>query len=230
MAKKRLLMVLSSHDEMGISGLKTGNWYDEVATPYYKFRAAGFGVTLASPRGGVAPIDPLSREEAFTTDHTRQFDTDEAAQWALAHTFRFNDIDVNDFAAVFFPGGYGQQWDMSSDLNVIRAIESWVAREIPVALVCHAPSILRDARKKNGEPLVKGLNVTGFTDAEDEELDVARHLLFSVEKMLIANGGKYKRSSKNWEPNVAEDGALLTGQNPASAAPLADRLIARLGK
>src|SRR5262245_62155194 len=228
MAKTRVLMVLTSHDEMGVSGKKTGNWFDEVATPYYKFLEAGFDVTLASPRGGAAPIDPLSYEQLFMPDSSRRFLDDPAAARALAHTRRFNDVDVNDYDGVFFPGGYGQLWDLASDLKVVRQIEHWVSNGTPVAMVCHAPAILRDAKKPNGEPLVNGMKVTGFTDAEDEELDLARHLLFSLERALILNGAKFLRSDKNWQANVVEDGVLITGQNPASAAPIADALVAHV--
>jgi len=228
MAKKRILMVLTSHDEMGVSGKPTGNWFDEVATPYYAFLKAGFDLTIASPKGGPAPIDPFTYEDPFRSDNTRRFLHDPSAGRALASTRRFKGIDVGDFDGAFFPGGYGQLWDLASDLSVVRAIEAWLQKGTPVAMVCHAPGILRDAKKPDGEPLVKGLNVTGFTDAEDEELDLARHLLFSLERALKLNGGNFKRSSRNWQPNVVEDGALITGQNPASAAPLADRLVARV--
>lgn len=228
MSAKRLLMVLTSHEEIGISGKKTGNWFDEVATPYYKFKEAGFDVTIASPKGGSAPIDPFSYDDGFMTESTRRFLGDAAAQRALAETLRFNDIDSDDYAGVFFPGGYGQLWDLASDLKVIRSIEQWIAKNTPVAMVCHAPAVLRDAKKVNGEPLVQGMNVTGFTDAEDTELDLSRHLLFSLEKALTINGANFKRSNRNWSPNVVEDGALITGQNPASAAPIADALVAHI--
>ena len=228
MTPKRVLMVLTSHEELGISGKKTGNWFDEVATPYYKFREAGFDVTIASPKGGTAPIDPLSYDDAFMSESGRKFLGDPAAQRALSNTLRFNEIDANDYAGVFFPGGYGQLWDLASDLKVIRSIETWLATNTPVAMVCHAPAVLRDAKKSNGEPLVQGMNVTGFTDAEDQELDLSRHLLFSLERALTINGANFKRSNRNWSPNVVEDGALITGQNPASAAPIADALITRI--
>ncbi len=228
MAKKRVLMVLTSHEDMGVSGKKTGNWFDEVATPYYRFKEAGFDLTMASPKGGLAPIDPFSYDDLFMTENTHRFLEDPAAQRALANTIRFKDIDVNDYDGVFFPGGYGQLWDLASDSQVIRSIENWIQANTPVAMVCHAPAILRNAKKPDGEPLVKGMDVTGFTDAEDEELDLARHLLFSLEQALIQNGANFKRSNQNWSPNVVEDGALITGQNPASAAPIADALVARL--
>ncbi len=228
MAKKRVLMVLTSHEDMGVSGKKTGNWFDEVATPYYRFKEAGFDLTVASPKGGAAPIDPFSYDDLFMTENTHRFLEDPAAQRALSNTLRFKDIDVNDYDGVFFPGGYGQLWDLASDSKVIRSIENWIQKNTPVAMVCHAPAILRDAKKPDGEPLVKGMDVTGFTDAEDEELDLARHLLFSLEQALIQNGANFKRSNQNWSPNVVEDGALITGQNPASAAPIADALVARL--
>jgi putative intracellular protease/amidase len=228
MTPKRVLMILTSHDDLGISGKKTGNWFDEVATPYYKFRQAGFDVTIASAKGGTAPIDPLSYDDAFMTESGRKFLADPAAQRALLNTLRFNEIDENDYAGVFFPGGYGQLWDLASDLKVIRSIETWLATNIPVAMVCHAPAVLRDAKKSNGEPLVQGMNITGFTDTEDQELGLSRHLLFSLERALTINGANFKRSNRNWSPNVVEDGALITGQNPASAAPIADALIAHI--
>jgi putative intracellular protease/amidase len=224
----RVLMVLTSHDMMGVSGKKTGNWFDEVATPYYTFRERGFDVVLASPQGGAAPVDPLSLHQAFTTAQTGRFESDPIARRALASTLRLSDVDYHDFDGAFFPGGYGQLWDLANSSLAIRMIEDMVATDTPVAMVCHAPAILRDTRKPNGEPLVKGRNVTGFTDAEDKELDLTRHLLFSVEKMLIANGGNYSRSATNWAANVVEDGALITGQNPASAAPVAELLASRL--
>jgi putative intracellular protease/amidase len=160
MTAKRVLMVLTFHDMLGVSGKKTGNWFDEVATPYYKFKDAGFDVTIASPKGGPGPIDPFSYDDVFMTENTRKFLGDAAAQRALATTLKFNDIDVSEYAGVFFPGGYGQLWDLANDSKVIHSIEKWIAEKTPVAMVCHAPAILRDAKKPNGEPLVKGMNLT----------------------------------------------------------------------
>ncbi len=225
---KRVLMVLTSHENMGVSGKKTGNWFDEVATPYYTFKEHGIKVVMASPKGGAAPIDPFSYDDAFTTDNTHRFEDDPTAQRALANTAKLSEINYRDFDGAFFPGGYGQLWDLASDSFAIAMIEEMIEAETPVAMVCHAPAILRDAKKPNGEPLVKGKVVTGFTDSEDNELDLSQHLLFSLEQALIANGANFKRSNANWTPNVVEDGALITGQNPASAAPIAEVLANRL--
>ena len=213
---------------MGPSGKKTGNWFDEVATPYYTFKERGFDVVLASPQGGPAPVDPFSFDSAFTTANTDRFEKDGVAQRALANTLKLNDVNYRDFDGAFFPGGYGQLWDLASNSLVIKMIEDLIQTSTPVAMVCHAPAILRDTKKPNGEPLVKGLKVTGFTDAEDDELDLSRHLLFSLEKMLMANGGDFVRSPANWNANVVEDGALITGQNPGSAAPIAQVLADRI--
>src|SRR5271157_40666 len=225
---KRVLMVLTSHDLMGLSGKKTGNWFDEVATPYYTFKERGFEVVIASPQGGAAPIDPFSFDKAFKTSNTERFESDPTAQRALANTLKLSEVNYHDFDGAFFPGGYGQLWDLASNSLAIKLIEDMIEKETPVAMVCHAPAILRDTKKPNGEPLVKGRRVTGFTDAEDDELDLSRHLLFSLEKMLIGNGADFIRSGKNWNANVVEDGALITGQNPASANAIAEVLANRL--
>ena len=227
---QRVLMPMSSHADMGTSGIKTGSWFEEVATPYYEFLDAGFQVVFASPNGGAAPIDHLSMQPPFTTANTDRFLDDPVGMRAVADTASLHRLDVDVFDALFFPGGYGLLWDLASDSYTIRLIERFVADGKPVAMVCHAPGILRDAKAPNGDPLVKGRRVTGFTNAEDDELDLSRHLLFSLEDELKAKGAAYESSDVNWEPNVVESGPLLTGQNPASAPPLARALTQRLAK
>jgi putative intracellular protease/amidase len=222
---KRILMVLTSHEDMGVSGKKTGNWFDEVATPFYKFREEGYEVVVASPRGGKAPIDPFSYEEAFMTANTKKFLTDDAALRVLANTVKLSEVNHTGFDAAFFPGGYGQLWDLSSDSKALQVIQDLIEAETPVAMICHAPAILRDAKKRNGEPLVKGRKLTGFSNSEDDELDLSRHLLFQLETALKEKGANYVRSAKNWEPLVVEDGALITGQNPATASAIAAALV-----
>jgi putative intracellular protease/amidase len=225
---KRILMVLTSHEDMGVSGKKTGNWFDEVATPFYKFREEGFEVVVASPKGGKAPIDPFSYEEAFMTDNTKKFLKDDAALRVLGNTAKLSEINYASFDAAFFPGGYGQLWDLASDSKALQVIQDLIEAEKPVAMICHAPAILRDAKKRNGKPLVTGRRLTGFSNSEDDELNLSRHLLFQLETSLKEKGANYVRSAKNWEPFVVEDGALITGQNPGSAPGIAAALCNRL--
>jgi len=226
--QKRVLIVMSSESRMGLSGKVTGTWFEEVATPYYKLRNAGYEVVMASLKGGDAPIDLLSLQAPFTTANTDKFLNDAVAMTTLKNTNKLSDLNVDDFDALFIPGGYGLLWDLASDSFTIKMIEDFYANNKPVAMVCHAPAILRDAKKRNGEPLVKGLRVTGFMNAEDDELDLSRHLLFSLEDMLKANGANYKGTNKNWQAHIEIDGPLMTGQNPASAPVLADALIKHL--
>ncbi|WP_394388765.1 type 1 glutamine amidotransferase domain-containing protein [Shewanella woodyi] len=225
---KRVLIVMSSESAMGISGKLTGTWFEEVATPYYTLRKEGYEVVMASLEGGDAPIDLLSMQAPFTTPNTDKFLNDIVAMHALENTNKLSEINPDDFDALFFPGGYGLLWDLASDSMTIKMIEDFYAANKPIAMVCHAPAILRDVKKANGEPLVKGLTVTGFMNAEDDELDLSRHLLFSLEDMLKANGGNYKKTKKNWVAHIEIDGPLMTGQNPASAPVLAKALAKRL--
>jgi putative intracellular protease/amidase len=221
---KRALIVMSSHAELGLSGKRTGTWFEEAATPYYTFKDAGIEVLFASLKGGEAPIDLLSLQAPFTTANTDKFLKDSVAMKALRETNMLSGLNTDDFDALFFPGGYGLLWDLASDSYTIRLIERFHRSEKPIAMICHAPAILRDAKKPNGEPLVKGLTVTGFMNAEDDELDLSRHLLFSLQDMLKERGANYRGSSRNWEAHIERDGVLMTGQNPASAPLLAAAL------
>jgi putative intracellular protease/amidase len=225
--QKRVLLVMSSLDEMGISGKQTGTWFTELAAPYYILTEAGYEVVFASPDGGEAPIDLLSMKVPFTTEYTDRFLTDPVAMFAAKTTRKLRNINYNTFDAVFFPGGYGLLWDLASDSHVIKLIRDFHATNRPIAMVCHAPAILRDVKKADGEYLVKGVSLTGFKNEEDNEIELLDHLLFSLEDELKRRGANYL-SKANWEPNVVVDGVLMTGQSPASAAPLAEALAARL--
>ena len=225
--QKRVLLIMTSVDEMGISGKQTGTWFTEVAAPYYILTEAGFEVVFASPQGGDAPIDLLSMKPPYTTEYTDRFSMDSVALYAIRNTRHLRSIDYNTYDAVFFPGGYGLLWDLASDSFAIKLIEDFYASDRPIAMVCHGPAILRDVKKPNGEYLVKGLKLTGFKNDEDSEIELLHHLLFSLEDELKHRGANYM-SKKNWEPNVVEDGVLMTGQSPASAAPLAEALSSRL--
>ncbi len=227
--QKRVLLIMSSYDDMGISGKQTGTWFTELAAPYYILTEAGYEVVFASPYGGEAPIDLLSMKVPFTTEYTDKFLNDPVALFAAKHTRKLRNIDYNTFDAVFFPGGYGLLTDLASDQFVVKLIRDFYETNRPIAMVCHAPAILRDVKLSNGDFLAKGKNLTGFKDAEDAEIELDKHLLFSLEQELKGRGANYK-SVTNWAPNVVVDGALMTGQSPASAAPLAVKLAETLSK
>lgn len=225
--QKRVLLVMSSVDEMGISGKQTGTWFTELAAPYYILTEADYEVVFASPDGGEAPIDLLSMKAPFTTEYTERFFNDPVAMHAAKNTRKLREVDYSTFDALFVPGGYGLIWDLASDSYTIKMIKDFYESERPVAMVCHAPAILRDIKLSNGEYLVNGVDLTGFKNAEDSEIELLHHLLFSLEDELKNRGANYI-SKGNWEPNVVEDGALMTGQSPASAPPLAEALARRL--
>ena len=224
---KRILVVLTSHDQLGDTGEKTGFWLEEFAAPYYVFKDAGAVVTLASPKGGQPPLDPKSDAEDSQTDETRRFKQDDAAQAELANTHLLSEMKADDFDAVFYPGGHGPLWDLVDDKDSIKLIETFIAQGKPVASVCHAPIVLVNAKDSNGEPLVKGRQVTGFTNGEEDAVgltDVVPHL---VEDALQKCGGIYSKADI-FTPYVREDGQLITGQNPPSSAPTAEALMAWL--
>lgn len=220
----KVLMVLTSHDQLGNTGRKTGFWLEELAAPYYAFKDAGAEIVLASPKGGQPPLDPKSNEPAFQTDDTRRFEADARATAQLAATVRLDSVNQADFDTVFYPGGHGPLWDLAEDKHSIALIESFLAARKPVALVCHAPGALRHVRQPDGRPLVDGKNVTGFTNTEEAAVELTDVVPFLVEDELKAKGGHFVRG-QDWAPHVVQDGLLITGQNPASSAPAAQLLL-----
>lgn len=225
----KILMVLTSHDELGNTGRKTGFWLEELAAPYYVFKDAGVQIVLASPKGGKPPLDRKSNEPDFQTDLTRRFEADPAALADLANTAKLKDVVKDEFDAVFYPGGHGPMWDLAEDRDSIGLIEHTVAIGKPVALVCHAPGVLRHVKAPDGKPLVSGKSVTGFTNTEEEAVGLTKIVPFLVEDELKAKGGNYTKGA-DWQPYVLEDGLLLTGQNPASSEPAAKALLEKLRK
>jgi putative intracellular protease/amidase len=219
-----ILMVLTSHDRLGDTGKKTGFWLEEFAAPYYVFKDAGAKITLASPAGGQPPLDPKSDEPGFQTDATRRFKGDPEAQQALAHTALLARVSPGEFDAVFYPGGHGPMWDLVQDPDSIRLIETTFAQGKPLALVCHAPGVLRHVKAPDGSLLVNGRQVTGFTNGEEEAVQLTKVVPFLVEDMLIQAGAKYSKGP-DWQPYVLNDGKLVTGQNPASSEPAAHALL-----
>ncbi|SLN23337.1 type 1 glutamine amidotransferase domain-containing protein [Roseisalinus antarcticus] len=220
----KILMVLTSHDQLGDTGNKTGFWLEEFAAPYYVFKDAGAEVTMASPKGGQPPLDPGSDTDDAQTAATKRFKSDDAAQQALAKTEVLSDVSADGFDAVFYPGGHGPLWDLSEDSDSRALIETFAASGRPVAAVCHAPAVFKNVQRADGKPLVLGKTVTGFTNTEEEAAGLTKVVPFLVEDMLVSNGGNY-RKGEDWASFAVTDGKLVTGQNPASSEAAAHRLM-----
>lgn len=226
----RILIVLTSHDKLGDTGRKTGFWLEEFAAPYYVFVDAGAEVTLASPAGGQPPLDPKSDEPDAQTAATERFRQDAAAQQALATTRTLAEVQAADFDAVFYPGGHGPLWDLAEDRRSVGLIEAMLAAGKPVGAVCHAPGVLRHAKTPGGKPLVAGRKVTGFSDAEEDAVQLTAVVPFLVETELKKLGGDYSKAPELFAAHVVRDGLLITGQNPGSSADTAEAVLAALQK
>ncbi|WP_417524079.1 type 1 glutamine amidotransferase domain-containing protein [Marinovum sp.] len=220
----KILMVLTSHDQLGDTGKKTGFWLEEFAAPYYVFKDAGAEVTLASHKGGQPPLDPSSNTDDTQTEATKRFKQDEAAQKQLAETDVLSSVSPEGFDAVFYPGGHGPLWDLAEDADSRALIEAFASSDRPVGAVCHAPAVFRHTKGQDGKPLVSGKTVTGFTNTEEEAVGLTDIVPFLVEDMLKANGGDYRKGD-DWASFVVKDGKLVTGQNPASSEEAARELL-----
>lgn len=223
----RILIVLTSHDTLGATGRKTGFWLEELAAPYYAFKEAGATLVLASPAGGQPPLDPKSNEPAFQTALTQRFEADAGAKAQLADTVRLDSVSADDFDAVFYPGGHGPLWDLAEDARSIALIEAFIGANKPVALVCHAPGVLRHVKRADGLPLVHGKQVTGFTNTEEAAVELTDIVPFLVEDELKSSGGVFTRTD-DWGSYVVVDGLLITGQNPGSSDAAAVALLRKL--
>jgi putative intracellular protease/amidase len=223
----KILMVLTSHDKLCNTGKKTGFWLEEFAAPYYVFKDAGSEVTLASPKGGPPPVDPTSDGEDAQTEATKRFKGDKAAQSDLANTVVLSTVSTDGFDAIFYPGGHGPLWDLSEDAHSIKLIERFAADDRPIGAVCHGPAVFKHPRGADGESLVSGKTVTGFTNSEEDGVGLTEVVPFLVEDMLKANGGAYEKGA-DWASFVVTDGKLVTGQNPASSEEAARKLLGLL--
>ncbi len=222
-----VLFVLTSHDQLGNTGHKTGFWIEEFAAPYYVFFDAGINVTLASPKGGQPPIDPKSAAPENQTEATRRFEQDEALKEKLSLTLKLSDVSADEYDAIFFPGGHGPMWDLSKDPDSIRLVETFYRNDKPVAAVCHGPAALVNAKNAEGAPLVQGKKVTAFTNTEEEAVQLTKVVPFLLEDELKNKGGVYSKKA-DWASYVVRDGNLVTGQNPASSEEAARELLAIL--
>jgi len=223
----KIIIVLTSHDQLGDTGLKTGFWLEEFAAPYYIFKDANADVTLASPKGGQPPLDPKSDEPDFQTEATERFKGDADAQSALANTLKLSDILPDDYDAVFYAGGHGPLWDLVEDRNSMSLIETMYASGKPVAAVCHAPAVLRHTKTPDDFPLVRGKSVTGFSNTEEDAVQLSEVVPFLLEDELKAQGANYSKAD-DWHPYAITDGNLITGQNPASSDPVAKAVLEKI--
>ena len=225
---KKVLFVVTSHDQLGNTGEKTGFWTEELAAPYYELLDQGIEITIATPKGGQPPIDPKSEDPSAATEDTKRFDKDSELQSKLKNTLKLADVNQADYDAVFYPGGHGPLWDLATDKNSIALIEAFYTNNKPVGFVCHAPAVLKDVKVK-GEFLVKGKKVTGFSNEEEEAVGLTKVVPFLLEDALKQNGATYSKA-ENWQPYAVEDGLLITGQNPASSKLVAQKLLNQLKK
>jgi len=220
----KILLVLTSHSQLGDTGQKTGFWLEEFATPYYIFKDANADITLASPNGGQPPLDPKSDEPDFQTEATKRFKGDDDTQAALTNTMKLSDISPDDYDAVFYAGGHGPLWDLAEDRNSIALIEKMYASGKPVAAVCHAPAVLRHTKDPDGSFLVKGKSITGFSNSEENAVQLSEVVPFLLENELKMKGANYSKTD-DWHPYAITDGNLITGQNPASSEPVAKAVL-----
>ena len=220
---KKVLFVLTSHDELGNTGKKTGFWSEELAAPYYALADKDVEIVLASTKGGQPPIDPKSEEPSFQTDNTKRMDNDSVLLDKLKNTIPLDAVKMEDYDGVFYPGGHGPLWDLAENATSQKLIVDFYTANKPIAFVCHAPGVLKDV-KVNGEYLVKGKKVTGFTNTEEEGVQLTNVVPFLVEDMLVQNGGVYSKI-EDWNPYAVVDGLLITGQNPASSEKVAEELL-----
>jgi len=223
----KVLIVLTSHSDLGDTGQKTGFWIEEFAAPYYLMADAGFELTLSSPKGGQPPIDPKSDSPENQTPATKRFHADEALSEKLSNTVKLSEVKEGDYDAVFYPGGHGPLWDLAEDKYSISLIESFYQHNKPVAFVCHAPAVLVGVKAANGEPLVKGKQVTGFSNTEEEAVQLTNIVPFLLEDELQKLGATYSKGA-DWSSHVKKDGLLITGQNPGSSEEAAKVLLETL--
>ncbi|AXT53078.1 type 1 glutamine amidotransferase domain-containing protein [Aquimarina sp. BL5] len=220
----KFLFVLTSHDKLGDTGEKTGFWIEEFAAPYYYLTGKGAEVTLASPKGGQPPIDPSSDKPENQTEATKRFHNDKKLQEKLSKTLQLSEVKEKNYDAIFYPGGHGPLWDLANDKDSIKLLQSFYESNKPTGLVCHAPAALKNVKTSDGEFLVKGKNVTGFTNSEEAAVQLTDIVPFLVEDMLKNNGGNYSKAD-DWQSYSVQDGNLITGQNPASSEEVAEKLF-----
>jgi putative intracellular protease/amidase len=226
---KKVLVVLPSHDQLGNTGQKTGFWLEEFTDPYYKFIDSGYEVTIASPKGGKPPVDPKSTQKENQSESTQRFERDKSAQAKLENTLVLGQVSANDYDTLFLPGGHGPMWDLSSDENMKKIVEDFYSDKKIVSAVCHGPAGLLQATDRNGNSILKGKKITGFTNNEESAVGLTKAVPFLLENRMKELGGKFEKG-QDFKPFIVSDGQLITGQNPKSALPAAEKVVEILGK
>jgi putative intracellular protease/amidase len=226
---KKVLVVLPSHDQLGNTGQKTGYWLEEFTDTYYKFIDSGYEVTIASPRGGKPPVDPKSTQKENQSESTKRFERDKSAQEKLENTLALSQVSASDYDTLFLPGGHGPMWDLSSDENMKKIVEDFYSDKKIVSAVCHGPAGLLQATDRNGNSILKGKKITGFTNNEESAVGLTKTVPFSLENRMKELGGKFEKG-QDFKPFIVSDGLLITGQNPKSALPAAEKVVEILGK
>jgi putative intracellular protease/amidase len=226
---KKVLVVLPSHDQLGNTGQKTGYWLEEFTDPYYKFIDSGYEVTIASPNGGKPPVDPKSTQKENQSESTQRFERDKSAQAKLENTLVLSRVSANDYDTLFLPGGHGPMWDLSSDENMKKIVEDFYSYKKIVSAVCHGPAGLLQATDRNGNSILKGKKITGFTNNEESAVGLTKAVPFLLENRMKELGGKFEKG-QDFKPFIVSDGLLITGQNPKSALPAAEKVVEILGK
>jgi len=229
MNSHKILFVVTSHNTLGDTGKKTGFWLEEFAAPYYKLADKGMDITIASPKGGLPPIDPKSESPDSQTEATKRYNQDPTLQQKLSNTVKLSEVKADDYEAIFYPGGHGPLWDLAIDQNSINLIENFVKQHKPIATVCHGPAVLLNVKDESGSAFVKGKKVTGFTNSEEEGVNLTKVVPFLVEDKLKELGASYSKGD-DWKPYIVQDGLLITGQNPASSETAAEALLKLLQK
>ena len=226
---KKVLVVLPSHDQLGNTGQKTGFWLEEFTDPYYKFIDSGYEVTISSPRGGKPPVDPKSTQKENQSESTQRFEKDKSAQAKLENTLVLSQVSASDYDTLFLPGGHGPMWDLSSDENMKKIVEDFYSDKKIVSAVCHGPAGLLQATDRNGNSILKDKKITGFTNNEESAVGLTKTVPFSLENRMRELGGKFEKG-QDFEPFIVSDGQLITGQNPKSALPAAEKVVEILRK
>jgi len=221
---KKILMVLTSHAEMEHTGDKTGVWLGEFTDPYYEFIDAGYEVSLASPKGGRPPVDPMSELTEHITGSNRRFGDDELSKEKFAHTSPVTQFSAIDFDAVFYPGGHGPLWDLAKDNDSGKLILEFLDAGKPVAAVCHGPAALLSAENQR-TGFLNGKRLSAFTDTEETLVGRKSNVPYLLQSKLAELGAEVKTALIPFLAHVEIDGLLITGQNPLSAGPVARALI-----